>query len=295
MDPNKEPPDPGISPTTEKQTPNNPLPRDPPKNIDHLVSIEHARFIEISSETKKLSQLNIILRKNFIQNKIGRPAQIKPQSNGNLVVETLNSSQSETLLNLNMFLGIPVTVTAPARLNCIKGDIRGPGLRELSVDDIILSAEVEDGVIDAKHYPRRNNITKQLEKANSVTLTFHNKILPSHVHIGYVRYPVELHIPRPLRCYHCQTYGHHTTRCPKLTESPICPKCSDPHDGKTCEVQDPNYLCANCKGPHPVWYRTCPVYETETKICEFKVRNDLISRGSKGNPQENFHYLCNST
>ena len=80
-------------------------------------------------------------------------------------------------------------------------------------------------------------------------------------------------MPNPLRCFQCQSYGHHKASC-KATA--VCAKCSvSGHDDLSCVVSENSFKCANCSGDHPSWSRLCPKFVSEQKVCDFQVRNDV--------------------
>ena len=82
-----------------------------------------------------------------------------------------------------------------------------------------------------------------------------------------------LHIPNPLRCFKCQDYGHHVTKCQGVS---ICAKCCAlDHVDKDCKKVSLDFLCHNCKGNHPSWSRECQVFIKEKRVCAIKVHNDI--------------------
>ena len=257
------PPDPGDPPNHSKPT----FVR---REIDHLVDPDHARKVLLHSDTGKLSVVNPGIVKKFVHDNIGRPDELQRLNTGDLLIVTRNSTQTNDLLALESFCGGDVKVTTPAKWNCVKGVIRGNGLRLMSIDEIIDLSEIEDGIIDVRHFLRRNWNTNQREKSNTAVLTFNSLNLPTHVHIGFQRFEVSLFIPDPMRCYSCQKYGHHISKC---EDDEICAKCSSlEHVDKDCQVKEEDYKCPNCQGTHPAWSRKCPTFIAEKRICEYKVK-----------------------
>ena len=176
-------------------------------------------------------------------------------------------------MNLTHFCGVPVTTTIPEKWNSTKGTISGPSLRLMSDTDILECADEVDGIISAKHWTRINNETREREPSNTVLLTFNKKKKPTSVYIGLERFTVNEYFPKPLRCFKCQEYGHHQTKC---TKPEVCAKCkSEEHKDKDCVVHENDYLCANCDGQHPSWSRSCPKFELESKVCQVKIINDI--------------------
>ena len=58
------------------------------------------------------------------------------------------------------------------------------------------------------------------------------------------------------QCYHCQTYGHVSSDCPKKHEDPCCAFCAGNHESKSCRNKD-HPKCTNCSGDST---RSCDHY-----------------------------------
>ena len=63
---------------------------------------------------------------------------------------------------------------------------------------------------------RRNGV---LKRTNTYVLTFNTPILPKKKKAAYIFVNVEVYIPNSLRCYNCQFFGHHESRC---TRKKVC-------------------------------------------------------------------------
>lgn len=96
--------------------------------------------------------------------------------------------------------------------------------------------------------------------------------------MGYLKFDV-LH---PLRCYHCQRYGHpfHLRKGKHR-----CPRCGNPHsvENRPISQTSPFQLhCVNCEGSHSVSYGGCPV-----KILHAKIRHAVNSNISHKDAAKN--------
>jgi hypothetical protein len=97
---------------------------------------------------------------------------------------------------------------------------------------------------------------RRLGKSKSVQLGFRiGSSLPESVVIVHRRFNVKNYTPTPVRCYHCQGFGHMTGTC---KQTPRCPKCGDPHPVQECEAE--KLTCPNCSGPHHARDPSCPKY-----------------------------------
>lgn len=66
--------------------------------------------------------------------------------------------------------------------------------------------------------------------------------------------------PEPLRCFNCQRYGHHQSRCNRAT---TCAICSGKHATQQCldkfkAKQPVTAKCPNCQKSHHAWNKSCP-------------------------------------
>ena len=60
----------------------------------------------------------------------------------------------------------------------------------------------------------------------------------------------------PIRCLHCQRFGHERRHC--KASQPSCGRCADVHETDQCKALRDQFSCANCMGPHPSYDRKCP-------------------------------------
>ena len=107
---------------------------------------------------------------------------------------------------------------------------------------------VEQGVTDVRRITvRRDGVIKL---TNTYVLTFSSPNLPTFVKIGFMQVKVDVYIPNPLRCYHCQdlVFGHHENKCGRHA---VCRNCGEPDHCGSSGVCDKAAKCANCSGDHP--------------------------------------------
>ena len=101
-------------------------------------------------------------------------------------------------------------------------------------------------------------------------ITFRTASIPKYIKIGYLRIPVELYIPNPLRCFNCQKFGHGKKTC-KGKE--ICAKCGQAgHSGSPCNSET---KCPNCAGGHTAFSKECPKWLFEKKVQKLKAENSI--------------------
>ena len=177
--------------------------------------------------------------------------------------------QASNLLSNKTFFNKPVKIYPHKSLNTCKGVVR---CRELSYcdPDEILSNLKSQGVREVKRISVSRNGTRR--DTNTYILTFASPNLPSSIKIGFLNVKVDVYVPNPLRCFKCQRYGHHESKCPNL---PVCPKCSfEGHDHNVDTCNNPLH-CPNCKSNHSSSSRDCLRWKDEKEILSLKYKHNL--------------------
>ncbi|KAG7169759.1 RNA-directed DNA polymerase from mobile element jockey-like 1 [Homarus americanus] len=83
--------------------------------------------------------------------------------------------------------------------------------------------------------------------------------VPEEVDLGnWGTYKLRPFVPEPLRCYKCQKFGHHQSRCHKNKHK----------DGTITTAK-----CPNCGKKHHAWSTSCPERRERMKVAMAKVQN----------------------
>jgi len=108
-----------------------------------------------------------------------------------------------------------------------------------------------------------------LRESKSVFLQFTTADLPSEVKVGYMLFRVKQYIPRPLRCFKCNRYGHVANHCRGKLR---CSICSGEH-----KYSESTLLPQNVPTAVAVTLRMkiCPRYQRETDIFKLKTVANL--------------------
>ena len=229
------------------------------------------RFLIIHSEKEgeTISSLSPFVVHKTIMSIAGEPKSIKNLRSGDLLIQCAKESHEKNLLQMKTFCGLKCSVTPHSSLNTSKGIIRCPALSRVTSDDI-KEGMVEQGVTDVRRITvRRDGETKL---TNTYVLTFNSPNLPTVVKIGFMQVKVDVYIPNPLRCYHCQVFGHHENKCGRHA---VCCNCGEPEHCAPSGVCDKPAKCVNCSGNHPANSKQCPQWEKEKKILKIKCVNNL--------------------
>lgn len=104
------------------------------------------------------------------------------------------------------------------------------------------------------------HIRLMLPHQNYVSWTFNHFLLlinlrltervvrPKEVFYGFVRLSVREFVPKPLRYFNCQEFGHNAKVC---KEKRRCARCSGDHDYGKCDM-GVKPKCCSCRGEHSV-------------------------------------------
>ena len=75
-------------------------------------------------------------------------------------------------------------------------------------------------------------------------------------------------IPRPLRCFKCQRFGHKGSKCKSKVDR--CIQCGAPEKHENCQKEK---KCSNCLEAHSASDKTCRVYRETQQILRHQAEN----------------------
>lgn len=101
----------------------------------------------------------------------------------------------------------------------------------------------------------------------SVLLQFEGGVFPGKVTIGYMSYFVRPYVPKPLRSYNCQRFGHVAVMCKEIRR---CARCGGNHNYGQCGEGVPP-KCCNCGGAHSVAYGGCAMMKEAVQVQQVRV------------------------
>jgi len=105
----------------------------------------------------------------------------------------------------------PVTASPHRTFNNCRGVIRCRSLVDCDKEEILDELQSQ-GVIDIYNILTKDDSGGR-RNTNTFIITFKAASVPKHIKIGYLRVPVEIYIPNPLRCFNCQKFGHSKNAC----------------------------------------------------------------------------------
>lgn len=204
----------------------------------------------------------------------GEPLNIIKLRDGTLLVKTKSISQANQLLRGKMMFDMEIAVEENAKLNQTKGIVTCADLRYATEEEIMEDLQ-DQGVASVEVMKRKKD--GKLVTTNSYILTFKSTGVPESVKVGFHHLSVRLFIPRPMRCYKCQFFGHSSKFC---SREEVCSNCCQVgHTSKDCSGQT---LCRNCGSlEHASWSNKCKVFAAEQEITRIKVTENVSIREAR--------------
>ncbi|CAJ1066432.1 uncharacterized protein LOC113119923 [Xyrichtys novacula] len=229
---------------------------------------EHKVISRLEQEGTSFGEWNPVHLTKAINKQVGDVKSARVLHNGALLIFCRDSAQLGRAIRVDKIEGKKVVVTLARKGGGItRGVIFGVPL-SVSIDQII------ENVKGAKvREAKRLKTTCEGEKCDSlsVLVTFDEERLPERVHIGYMSYGVRLYVPRPLRCFKCQKYGHVAAVCKGRQR---CGKCAGEHEYGKCEI-GAKIKCCNCGGEHTSAYRGCEVSKRAAEVQQMKTLHGI--------------------
>uniref|UniRef100_UPI003AF53F94 hypothetical protein n=1 Tax=Thiolapillus sp. TaxID=2017437 RepID=UPI003AF53F94 len=226
------------------------------------------RFVVVQSadEERPLSKLSPFAVQKGFQAIAGTLKSTKKLRDGSFLVECSRKTQAENLLKTVDFVDRPVHVSVHKTLNSSRGVIRCRELSDMSETEIRDELKTQ-GVVEV----HRVTVKKEgkVIPTNTLFLTFNRPDVPKEIVVGYLKVKVELFVPNPLRCFNCNKFGHTSQRCRTTAK---CQRCGKDKHEEQCEGP---LICSNCKGPHAVSAKDCPVWKKEKEIQRIRVEKRI--------------------
>lgn len=201
------------------------------------------------------------------------------QSTGDLLVKVATPEQGHKVSNIRQLHDLPVYVTAPIRLNTIRGIVVSAEAKDMTTDEIV-------HMLSHVGVRKALKITKVVPPHNKVpvVLTFARANIPEQFHLGWEFLQCKIYIPPPLKCHYCQQYGHRLSVC--QATDPTCGHCSQLGHRLAACVNAPHCLhCAQDQSldkEHGPASPHCPRWCKEKEINKLRYESGLSSVRSRG-------------
>ena len=148
---------------------------------------------------------------------------------------------------------------------------------DLEITDEELKNELKRPLMQIDKVYRLKKFDKEKnEKVDTTTviLEFSNDShieFPTFMYLGYKKVNIKQFIPHPIRCLHCQSFGHIAANCRSKVK---CPLCAGNHKFENCKSRDQK-LCANCKQNHSAAYKGCDAFVKAKEIKQISHINKI--------------------
>ena len=228
--------------------------------------VSYNKYLIIQFEDGKCENVNVFKGNREIVNCCGGQPKVRSQMDGNLSVEVYSPEQSEKLMKMTQLVGRKVSVIPHPIFNQCRGVIYAPEL--LSIDAEEIQTELEDQNV-TRVVRMRKKVQDQLVPLPTLILSFSTYKLPSVIKAGWLNFKVKPCIPSPIRCYHCQMYGHLIQKCKKrINQEPaVCQNCGKNAHGECNEHPS----CIHCGEGHTSSSKNCSKYIFEKEVQAIKV------------------------
>jgi hypothetical protein len=248
---------------------------------------EQNALVVLKGKNCSITEKNPIKLKKFLMDMDNtlKPEQISYGRNV-LKIKTRDEIQRQRFMNITKILGEEVICTDFTPYGYNNANIQrlhkiiifGVHL-DISNDEI----QSETGATTVKRLEKNPTDSNSTRIPTTTVILAYEDSPPERVFIGLMSYKTKEYIQGPIRCFHCQRFGHIASSCRgKLT----CPRCAKEHAYKDCPthleagfineiIQPIPLLCPNCKGSHSAGFRGCSAFVKAKDISEIKVKNQI--------------------
>ena len=218
-----------------------------------------------NESAKKMSSHNPISVDYALRKAIGSYEFCKPMLNSDIMAKCSNVSQIKTLLNLTEIFNASGNI-----ILIITSVMSPPGVKSVMRNVPLMLSEA--GILDyvkphqvkfVKRFKIKSTDSEkpnEMQNSTTVFLHFTGPSLPNMVNIDYMKFKTQVYIPKTVRCFKCNRFGHVALKC---KNKECCSRCGGDHAWKTCVNTQ---KCVNCGGDHSAVSKTCPKYTREAEI-----------------------------
>ena len=164
---------------------------------------------------KKKAAYNACKVAEWIGDFVGRGSEVNVERTKEVnLLLTCSTLGSRKLAVQKMFwdVGVEISMAVPLDENECKAVIHGVDV-ELDEDESIAGLKADwFNVLGMK----------RLRTRGLPMVTFRGKQVPEAVTFGYMCFSVKVYVPRPIRCWKCQRFGHVEAWCQAGVQCPMC-------------------------------------------------------------------------
>lgn len=252
------------------------------------------KYFSITSidNAQNLSEIDTVkANEHLVRHLGGHPANIRELRSGGISIEVKSKEQSQAIRSLKELAGCKISVKSNDNMNQCKGTIyyrNGPRYDE---EQILNAININSEIRATNVYRQKKRVEGQLTELPIYIITFQSTQLPSHVCVGWTRCSTRLYVPRPRRCYNCQSFGHGSKTCRKQTRT--CAHCGETYENEGEHITPCKKApqCSNCGDAHPASSFECSYYKAEQQILDIQAKERLTYSTAK----KRINFLKNQT
>ena len=195
-------------------------------------------------------------------------------------VKTKCDKHSKKLLLAKEIFGVKVIVTPHPSRNLSKGKVWDKEGIFSSYTETQLQEALENYGVAKVERGTYLNSKKERVYGKQYFLTFATASPPTSLNFPQIgiKMDVEKCLPRPIRCFGCQKFGHGKDRCKTKDQVDVCANCGDRHVTSKESPCVNDARCVNCRGAHSAASFTCPAYKQEEYIKHEAVKKEIAPR-----------------
>ena len=206
----------------------------------------------------------------IIQRQVGEVRYARVLGDGNLLIGCNTEEEVEKVKKLASVGKVKISRVVQVgekRFSGCKGVVFGISL------NVSMKVLMENLKVRTNSVKNVRRLTAGVEKRETegIVIEFEGELLPKEVYLGFMKYNIREFVPKPMRCFNCQEFGHVARMCKRKRR---CARCGGDHEyGKCGEGVKPR--CCNCGGSHSVAYWGCEVLKREVEVQQIRVRGKV--------------------
>ena len=222
-----------------------------------------------ATDTLALKKLNSFSKGDEITKILGGPYEWhRSCPAGPILICCKDLSQVTKLLDIEVFLGVPVAVEVAYNFNTVQGVISDPSICDMPID-LIKEKLKDQSVVNVR--PIYTGPETERVRTNYIIISFRLRKLPRRIFFGRERHNITPYRLYAIQCTNCWWFGHKAERC---TRSRTCKKCAKTgdrdHNYDSCLLATSEVKCKNCKGNHTPDNKDCPVWFKMSSIAKIR-------------------------
>ena len=232
-------------------------------------------IVFMTGKTEKLTRIRADVLEAEIEKKFSEVVKIE-QSRNSLKIYCNTQQQKEKLLRGGTVAGIEVDVSEPWGKE--NRPVRKSGVKKVvcGVPPEYTDAEIQEASGATTAFRIKKRVQGAEVNTSAIILTYKEESdIPEAIYFKFLKFKIRDYIPIPIRCHHCQKFGHRQIHCRQVKRT--CSVCAGEHVYTDCPNND-KPKCANCGGAHAAVSSQCKAYNEAKSALAIAVKSKLSYR-----------------